>query len=217
MTTIVPLVLLTLLAADPIEADYVLQGGTIYDGGEGAGFVGDVAIKGDRIVALKNGRIDVRSGAKVIEAEGLVIAPGFIDLHSHSDGPILDAKTRLNANFLTQGCTTIVTGNCGAGPVNVAAYYKQIDEHGAGTNVLHLLPHGSLRRQVMKSENRPPSPAELAKMQELTKRAMQDGAWGLATGLIYVPGSFSKTDELVALAEIVGKHNGIYASHIRNE
>ena len=217
MTTLIPVLMLSLLAADPIEADYILRDGTIYDGGEGPGFVGDVAIQGERIVSVKNGKLDVRSGAKEIDAKGLIVAPGFIDLHSHSDGPILDDKTRLNANFLTQGCTTVLTGNCGSGPVDVAVYYKKIDERGAGTNVLHLLPHGSLRRQVMKSENRAPSPVELAKMKELTDKAMQEGAWGMATGLIYVPGSFSKTDELVALAEIVGQHNGIYASHIRNE
>jgi N-acyl-D-aspartate/D-glutamate deacylase len=217
MSTFTPLLLLSLFGADPIEADFVLQGGTIYDGGEGPAFVGSVAIQGERIVAVKEGRIDVRPGAKILDARGLIIAPGFIDLHSHSDGPILEEKTRINANFLTQGCTSVVTGNCGSGPVDVAAYYTKIDERGAGTNVLHLLPHGSLRRQSMGSENRPPTPAELAKMKELTEKAMRDGAWGMATGLIYVPGSYSKTDELVALAEIVGRHNGIYASHIRNE
>jgi len=99
----------------------------------------------------------------------------------------------------------------------VAAYYRKIDERGAGTNVLHLIPHGSLRSQVMDRGNRPPSPVELEKMKKLAAQGMQDGAWGMATGLIYVPGSFSKTDELVALAEVVGQHRGIYASHIRNE
>lgn len=215
MCTASSLLCLALLAAAPVEADLVLRGGLIYDGGEGPGLVGDVTIKGDRIVAV--GKVEVAAGTREIDAEGLIIAPGFIDLHSHSDGPILEPKTRLNANFLTQGCTTVVTGNCGSGPVDVAAYYKKIDEHGAGTNVLHLLPHGSLHRQAMGNGNRPPSPAELAKMKELTEKAMQDGAWGMATGLIYVPGSFAKTDELVKLAEIVGKHRGIYASHIRNE
>jgi N-acyl-D-aspartate/D-glutamate deacylase len=209
------LLALVLFAVVPVEADLVLRGGTIYDGGENGPVVGDLAIQGDRIVAV--GKFDVAGSPQVIEAKGLVVAPGFIDLHSHSDGPILKPETRLNANFLTQGCTSVLTGNCGGGPVDVAAYYRQIDEHGAGTNVLHLLPHGSLRRQAMGSVNRPPSPAELAKMKELTEKAMQDGAWGMATGLIYVPGSFSKTEELVSLAEIVGRHNGIYASHIRNE
>jgi N-acyl-D-aspartate/D-glutamate deacylase len=203
------------LAADPVAADLVLRGGTIYDGGEGAASVGDVAIKGARIVGV--GAFEVAGSPRVFDAQGLVIAPGFIDLHSHSDDPILESKTRQNANFLTQGCTSVVTGNCGSGPVNVAAYYRKIDERGAGTNVLHLIPHGSLRSQAMGRENRPPSPAELDKMKDLAAQGMNDGAWGMATGLIYVPGSFSKTDELVALAEVVGQHGGIYASHIRNE
>jgi N-acyl-D-aspartate/D-glutamate deacylase len=214
MSTIT-LVALSLLAADPVEADYVLRGGDIYDGSAGPAVAGDVAIKGDRIVAV--GIVEVREGAKVIDAAGLVIAPGFIDLHSHSDGPILEPKTRANTNYLTQGCTTVVTGNCGSGPVDVASYYQKIDERGAGTNVLHLIPHGSLRAKAMGSTNRSPSPAELDTMKELTARGMRDGAWGMATGLIYVPGSYSKTDELVALAEVVGQHRGIYASHIRNE
>ena len=96
-------------------------------------------------------------------------------------------------------------------------YFKQIDEHGAGTNVLHLIPHGSLREKVMGNANRPPSPAELEKMKQLVDQAMKDGACGMATGLIYTPGSYSKTDELVALAQVVAQHGGIYASHIRNE
>ena len=215
MSCIGSLAILSLLAADPVTADVVLRGGTIYDGSDREGVVGDVAIRGDRIVGV--GQFEVAPGAREFDAQGMVVAPGFIDLHSHSDDPILEPKTRQNANFLMQGCTSVVTGNCGAGPVDVAAYYQKIDERGAGTNVLHLLPHGSLRSQVMGKTNRPPSPDELEKMKQLANQAMQDGAWGMATGLIYVPGSFSKTDELVALAEVVGKHYGIYASHIRNE
>jgi N-acyl-D-aspartate/D-glutamate deacylase len=117
-----------------------------------------------------------------------------------------------------QGCTTVVTGNCGSGPTDVGDYFRKIDAEGAGTNVLHLLPHGSLRSRVMQGDaNRPPSPDELAKMLELADQAMRDGACGMATGLIYVPGSFSKTEELIAVAKVVARHGGIYASHIRNE
>jgi len=215
VTSCAVVLIISLFSADPVAADLVLRGGTIYDGGDGVAAVGDVAIKGDRIVAV--GKFDVAGSPRELDAKGLVVSPGFIDLHSHSDDPILEPKTRQNANFLTQGCTTIVTGNCGSGPVDVAAYYRKIDERGAGTNVLHLIPHGSLRSQVMGRGNRPPSPAELERMRELAAQGMNDGAWGMATGLIYVPGSFSKTDELVALAEVVGQHRGIYASHIRNE
>jgi len=210
------LVTFSLLAADPIAADLVLRGGTVYDGSNSEGAAGDVAIKGDRILAV--GKFDIAGSPRIIECKGLIVAPGFIDLHSHSDSGIVQPKTRHNANFLMQGCTTVVTGNCGSGPTDVADYFKKIDTGGAGTNILHLLPHGSLRSRVMKGDaNRPPSPDELAQMKKLAEQAMRDGACGMATGLIYTPGTFSKTDELIAIAEVVGKHGGIYASHIRNE
>src|SRR6476620_11878900 len=210
------LLTLVLTVADTLSPDLVLRGGTVYDGSNTEGAIGDVAVKGDRVVAV--GKFEVAGSPKTIDCKGLIVAPGFIDLHSHSDSGIVQAKTKQNANFLMQGCTTVVTGNCGSGPVDVGAYYKKIDTDGAGTNILHLLPHGSLRNQVMQGDkNRPPSPEELRKMRELAEHAMRDGACGMATGLIYTPGSFSKTDELVAIAEVVGKHGGIYASHIRNE
>jgi N-acyl-D-amino-acid deacylase len=213
MTTL--LLALALTTADPVQADLVLRGGTLYDGAGGEGAPGDVAVKGDKIVAV--GTFEVAGSPRIIDCQGLIVAPGFIDLHSHSDRGITDAKTRSNANFLMQGCTTVVTGNCGSGPTDVAEYFKKLDENGAGTNVLHLLPHGSLRNRVIGDANRAPTDAELAEMKQLAERAMQDGACGMATGLIYVPGSFTKTPELIAIAEVVGKHGGFYASHIRNE
>jgi len=210
------IVAISLLAADPVSADLVLRGGTVYDGSNAEGTIGDVAIKGDRVVAV--GKFDVAGSPRFIECNGLIVAPGFIDLHSHGDSGIVRPRTRQNANFLMQGCTTVVTGNCGSGPTDVGEYFRKIDADGAGTNVLHLLPHGSLRNRVMQGDpNRPPSPDELAKMKELADKAMRDGACGMATGLIYVPGSFSKTDELIAIAQVVAKHGGFYASHIRNE
>lgn len=204
-----------LLSAGPIDADVVLRGGTVYDGSGEPGAVADVAIKGDRIVAI--GQFEAPASAKIIDAKGLIVAPGFIDLHTHSDEGIVKEKTRQNANYLMQGVTSIVTGNCGSGPVDVGKYLAEIEKAGAGTNVLHLVCHGSVRAQVMSQANRPPSPEELAKICELSDRGMQDGAWGMSTGLIYTPGSFSKTDELVTVAEVVSKHGGIYVSHIRNE
>src|SRR5438270_2094059 len=167
------LLTLSLVAADPITADLVLRGGTVYDGGTAEGAIGDVAIKGDRIVAV--GKFDVAGSPRVIDCKGLIVAPGFIDLHSHSDSGIVQSKTRHNANFLMQGCTTVVTGNCGSGPTDVADYFRKIDADGAGTNILHLLPHGSLRTRVMKGDaNRPPSPHELEEMKELAAKAMRD-------------------------------------------
>ena len=194
--------------------DVLLSNATVYDGTGKPAVNGSVAIKADKIVAV--GKFD---GDAVLEIDcsGLVIAPGFIDLHNHSDRQIVRRGTRANLNYVLQGCTTIVTGNCGSGPVDVGAYLKKIDEHGAGTNVVHLLAQGSLRNEVIGTVQREATDAELTKMKQLATKAMQDGAWGMSTGLIYVPSSYANTDELVAIAQIVAEHGGIYASHIRNE
>jgi N-acyl-D-aspartate/D-glutamate deacylase len=161
--------------------------------------------------------LQVGGKTKVLEVKGMVVAPGFIDLHTHSDYPIMQQGTRNNVNYLMQGVTTIVTGNCGMGPVNVAGLYKAIDQHGAGSNVAHLIPHNDVRRQVMGNINRAPTAPELAQMQALVDRGMTEGAWGMTTGLYYTPGSYAKTDELIALAKVTAQHRGIYASHIRDE
>lgn len=200
---------------EPIDADVLLTNGMIYDGSGRAPITGDVAIRGDKIVAV--GKVIPGKIGQRIDCTGLVIAPGCIDLHNHSDRQIVVSPTRANINFVTQGCTTIVTGNCGSGPVDAAAYYDKIDAAGAGTNVAHLIPQGSLRNQVMKTVRRKPTDAEMAEMLKLADNAMQDGAWGMSTGLIYVPSSYADTAELIKLAQVVSKHGGIYASHIRNE
>ena len=202
-------------SGEPVVADVLLSGGTIYDGSGQAGVVGDVALKADRIVGV--GQFPVKQADLTIDCRGLVVMPGAIDLHNHSDRQVVDRRTRAVVNYLLQGCTTIVTGNCGAGPVDVGAYYNKIDSAGAGTNVVHLLPQGALRRTVMGNDRRAASADELKEMQQLAKKAMQDGAWGMSTGLIYVPGTYADTDELVAVAKVVSRHKGIYASHIRNE
>ena len=136
---------LLLAAAAPVEADFVIRGATLYDGSGKPGGKGDLAIKGDRIVAV--GTFAVAGKPRVIDGKGLIVAPGFIDLHTHSDIPIFvpgskvpiaEPDTRGNRNYLLQGVTTVVTGNCGFGPVDVAAYFKKLDANGVGTNVIHL-------------------------------------------------------------------------------
>ncbi len=199
----------------PVDADILLRGGTLHLGGGEPARVGDLAIVGQQIVAV--GQFEVGNVGHEIDCQGKIISPGFIDLHNHSDAQVLRKATRAAMNYVTQGCTTIVTGNCGSGPVNVGQYYDQIDRDGAGVNVAHLLPQGALRREVVGVEQRPASPVEMQRMQTRTSQAMLDGAWGMSTGLIYVPSSYADTDELVELATIVGQHGGIYASHIRNE
>lgn len=202
-------------AADPIAADVVLANGLIIDGSGDPAVAGSVAIKGDAIVAV--GQFETSGTPYRIDCAGLVIAPGLIDLHNHSDVQIVDPKYRLNTNFLTQGCTTVVTGNCGSGPIDVADYYSKIEQHGAGTNIAHLLAHGSLREKVVGVDDRKAKAEELAEMRRLAEVAMTDGAWGMTSGLIYVPGAYADTDELVAISEVVARHGGIYASHVRDE
>ena len=199
----------------PVDADVLLRGGQIFDGTGSPAYPGDVAIVGDKIVAV--GEVVPGKIGETIDCTGLIVAPGFIDLHNHSDESIIADGTRTAENYIRQGCTTLVTGNCGGGAVDVEKYIADIDAHGAGTNIAHLIPHGSTRALVLERRQVDPTPEELAKMQELVDRGMRAGAWGMATGLIYIPGAYSKIDELAAMTEVVGRHGGIYASHIRSE
>lgn len=199
---------------EDIEADIVLANATLIDGTGEKPIRGDLAIKNDRIVAIG---VFKHRGAKVLDCTGLVIAPGFIDLHTHSDTPLTLPGTAPNLNYLTQGVTTAVTGNCGAGPVDVADYYARMEKLGIGSNVAHQVPHNAVRQQVMGNADRDPTPAELKLMEELVEKGMKEGAWGLSTGLIYNPGTYAKTEELIALAMIAHKFGGFYASHIRDE
>jgi N-acyl-D-amino-acid deacylase len=201
-------------AAEP-DTNVIFRGATIYDGTGAKPVVGDVHIKGEKIAAV--GKVGKIEGAKEVSADGLVICPGFIDLHTHCDPGLPTKSGRSNKNYVTQGCTTVITGNCGSGPVDAGAFFKSLEDGGVGTNVIHLAPHNSIRSRVMGNVNRPPTADELKQMEELVDKAMKDGTWGLATGLIYNPGTYAKTDEIIALAKAANKHGGMYASHIRNE
>lgn len=212
-----PLLLtLALIGADPAPATTtIFRGATIIDGTGRPATTGDIAIRGDRIVAV--GVANVDGPTTVIDAKGLVVAPGFIDLHTHSDFPLQAASTRANLSYAWQGVTTVVTGNCGSGPTDVAEFYGKFEKNGVGCNVAHLVPHNNVRSKVMGNVNREPTAEELAKMIAIVDKGMAEGAWGLATGLIYNPGTYSKSEEIIALAKPAGRHGGIYASHIRDE
>lgn len=216
MSCLTALVALALLASEPaVEADVVIRGATIVDGTGKPAYRGNLAIRGERIVGV--GAFQVAGQPRVIDGTGLVVAPGFIDLHTHSDTQLGLPATRANLNYLLQGVTTVVTGNCGSGPVDVAAQFKKLAAGGVGTNVIHQVPHNAVRMKVMGNANRAPTADELKQMEALVDRGMRDGAWGLSTGLIYNPGTYSKTDELIALAKVAARHGGFYASHIRDE
>lgn len=217
--------------AEPVDADYLLVDGKIMDGSGEVSRVGSVAILGDRIIAV--GDFERGSIGKTISCKGLILAPGFIDLHNHSDSsievtddqtgetktsrPILADSTRDAECYLRQGCTTLVTGNCGGGALLVGEFYDSLTEASPGSNVAQLLPQGELREKVIGSTRRAPTDTELAEMKKLANQAMEEGAWGMTTGLQYVPSSFADSAEIAAIARVVGQHGGIYASHIRNE
>lgn len=200
--------------AAPLDADLLLRGGTVYDGSGAEPVVADVAVRDGRIVAV--GKIAPGKIARSIDCQGLIVAPGLIDSHTHSDGTLAQPGVRPCLNYLMQGCTTMVTGNCG-GAADAAKFLKDIDASGAGTNIVHLVGHGTVRAKVLGSARRAPTGAELDRMKELVGQAMRDGAWGMSTGLIYAPSSYAQTDEIIALARVAAAHGGLYVSHIRDE
>ena len=186
------------------DYDLIIRGARIVDGTGRPSYVGDVAVRADRIVAL--GAL-AGTARTEIEAAGRVVAPGFIDVHTHSED-ITDLPVA--ENFLRMGVTTIVTGNCGGSKLNVAEFFAALTHTKVAINVATLIGHNTVRGQVMGgSFARPPTAAELAKMCALVEQAMKDGAVGLSTGLIYLPGTFAKTDEIVALAKVASAHGGV--------
>ncbi|MES2691974.1 MAG: D-aminoacylase [Verrucomicrobiota bacterium] len=194
------------------EYDLVIRHGRVVDGSGSPGVAADVAIRGDRIVAI--GKIDAK-GRTEIDATGKIVAPGFIDVHTHAED-VDELPT--GENFIRMGVTTIVTGNCGSSKLEVGPFFAQLVKTGISLNVATLIGHNTVRGQVMGgSFARPPTPEELDKMRALVDQAMRDGAVGLSTGLIYLPGTFAKTDEIVALAKVASTYGGIYASHMRYE
>jgi N-acyl-D-amino-acid deacylase len=202
----------SLAAQQTARYDLVIAGGTVIDGTGRAGTVQDVAIKDGKIAAL--GRIPKAQAAEVIDAAGLVVAPGFIDVHTHADNL---ANRPAAANFVRMGVTTIVAGNCGGSALDVGAALAALREKPAAVNFATLIGHNTVRSAVMGSENRAPRAGEIASMKSLVWKAMADGAVGLSTGLQYVPGTYSQPPEIIDLARAAANAGGLYASHMRNE
>lgn len=202
------------LASSTYKYDTIIAEGTVYDGNGGEPYQADIAIKNGEIVKI--GKLS-RRAKKVIHSKGLLVSPGFIDVHTHCDGQLTNPKMSSAKNYLKQGVTTVVTGNCGSGTFDVENYFGILDSIGIGPNVVHLIGHNTIRKEVMGMDNRPPTQQELARMKELVAKGMKEGAVGISTGLFYTPGSYASTDEVIELSRETKKYGGIYASHIRDE
>ncbi len=194
------------------DYDLVIRRGQIVDGSGRPAFSGDVAVRNGCIAAV--GQFS-GSGRTEIGAAGRIVVPGFIEVHTHSE-KILDLPAA--ENFVRMGVTTIVNGNCRGSRLDVAEFFRELVEKHVTLNVAILIGHNTLRGQSMGGAFlRPPTTAELEKMCGFVERGMAHGAVGLSTGLVYVPGTYAKSEEIVALAKIAAAHGGTYASHIRYE
>ncbi len=200
----------------PAKADLLIRGGTVYPGG-GEPFTGDVAIRGDRVIAV-GPRLAV-DAARTIEAQGLIVAPGFIDPHTHMTEWLTahDARRRLVEPFLLQGVTTAFVGNDGGGPIEVGKLLASVKDRPVGVNYAVFTGFGTIREAVIGEARRAPTADELARQRALVHSAMCEGALGLSTGLFYAPQSFSETSEVVALAQVAAELGGVYDTHLRDE
>jgi len=195
------------------EADYIIRNGKLIDGTGNQWQIKDVAIINNKIAAI--GTLSNWKGKKEIDAKGLIVAPGFIDVHAHIEGG--ETRNPLATNFIYDGVTSVITGNCGGSADHMKAYFDYIDSLGMSINVAALMGHNNIRKQVMGTANRHATAQEMQKMEAIADKAMKEGAVGMSTGLIYIPGTFAPTEEVVALAKVVAQNGGVYASHIRNE
>ncbi|HEX8216055.1 MAG TPA: amidohydrolase family protein, partial [Allosphingosinicella sp.] len=203
-------------ASGPERVDLIIRGGTVYTGSD-APFVGDVAVSGDRIRAV--GRRLRLSATRVVEARGMIVAPGFIDPHTHAGEQLAsgDREARLVPAFLMQGVTTAFIGNDGGGDPDVGAVLGRAERRPVGINYAAFVGFGAVRQQVIGQADRAPTEGELERMRRLVASGMCEGALGFSTGLFYAPQSFAATAEVTALAREAGLRGGIYDSHIRDE
>ncbi len=202
--------------ANAAEVDLLIENAMVVDGTGNPWFHAGVAISDGQIIAV-GANLDVEA-ERTIDADGRVLAPGFIDVHTH-----VETSSRREGiagipradNYMLDGVTTIVTGNCGTSEIDIPAWQSKLQ--GLGINVATLAGHNSIRKAVMGADNRAPTPGEMEKMRALVDKAMRDGAVGLSTGLLYVPGTYASTEEVIGLAKVASRHGGVYASHIREQ
>jgi N-acyl-D-amino-acid deacylase len=200
------------LCAQPAY-DIVISGARVVDGSGSPWYFADIGIRGDSIAAV--GPLGNAAATLRIDAKGMVVAPGFIDIHSHGRRGIAAVPTA--ENYLREGVTTIVEGPDGSSPVPIAPFLADIRKLAITINFATFVGQGSIRQNVIGLANRAATPEELEKMRGLAAQAMRDGAFGLSTGLFYVPGNFTPTEEVIELAKVVGRMGGIHISHMRDE
>lgn len=208
----------TLFTSQAANGTIAIVGATLIDGSGRSPLTNSVVLlKDDTIVAAgKRGQVQVPSGARVIDAAGLVVAPGFIDAHNHSDRGFSSDPSA--ASQVSQGVTTVVVGQDGGSPFPVGEFLQELDKNPIALNVLTFVGHATVRSRVMGEDtNRLANSEEIEKMRQLVEQAMREGAMGLSTGLEYETGKPASTEEVVALAKVAGAHGGIYISHIRDE
>lgn len=213
MRLFIILFLLPILSQAQSNYDLLIRNGKIIDGTGNSWYYADVAVKDGKITLIQK-NINA-SATKIIDAKGLIIAPGFIDVHGHIESGVFENPSA--HNYIYDGVTTVVTGNCGNSEQDLNYFFFRIDSIKTSINVASLVGHNTVRRLVMGNDNRLATPDEQLKMEALIAKAMKEGAVGMSTGLIYLPGMFSNTEEVVGLAKETAKYKGIYASHIRNE
>lgn len=196
-----------------IGCDVLIRNGKIIDGTGNSWFYGDIAVKNGKIVGV--GRQLNFTAARTIDATGLIVAPGFIDVHTHLESD--ETKDQNATNFILDGVTTCITGNCGSSNTDIGKYLHYIDSLKLSINVASLIGHNDVRKQVMGRANRDATEEELEQMKNIVDKAMRDGAVGFSTGLIYIPGTYTKTPEIVELAKVAANYHGVYATHMRDE
>ncbi|HEY7816922.1 MAG TPA: D-aminoacylase, partial [Vicinamibacteria bacterium] len=212
------LVLVSLLATSSHAAEsnwltLVLQGGEVHEGSGAAPRVADVGVLGDRIVAI--GDLRDRSAGLRLDVSGLAVVPGFIDIHSHAVEGVF--RHPLAENYLKQGVTTVVGGPDGGSPYPIGEFLAKLDAEPPAINFALMVGHGTIRSAVLGNEDRAPTAEELERMKAMVADGMRDGAFGLSSGLKYVPGAYAKTEEVIELARVAGYFGGIYISHMREE
>jgi N-acyl-D-amino-acid deacylase len=214
--TLCALASVALTPAQPSSVfDVVIHNGRVMDGSGNPWLRASIGIREGRIAAV--GVIPTAKATRVIDAGDRLVTPGFIDVHSHAAEGLAREQLRQGQPVLAQGITTVVVNPDGGGPVDLAVQRAELEKAGVGVNDALLIGHASVRRAVLGGGNRQPTPGELDTMRGLVRRGMQEGAFGLSSGLFYTPGSFSKTEEVIELTKAAAESGGLYTSHIRDE